>query len=82
MVLMYDMSSTAESADDARLDMLTRKQIPYEAIPPTRAALRQHVKRAAYQTGCIWSQSTMRQPEIRSPADCEWMKKGDLWQIV
>ena len=82
MVLMYDRSSTAESVDDARLDMFVRKQIPYETIPPTRAALRQHVKRAAYQAGCIWSQSTVRQPEIRSPDNCGWIKKGDLRQMV
>ena len=70
MVLMYDRSSTAEGVDDARLDMFARKQRPYEAISPTRAALRHHVKHAAYQAGCIWNQSTVRQPEMRNPPDC------------
>ncbi|KAJ8419194.1 hypothetical protein AAFF_G00006930 [Aldrovandia affinis] len=60
VVMMYDRSSTAEGVDDARLDMFARKQRPYEAIPPTQSALKQHVKRAAYQAGCIWSQSTVR----------------------
>ena len=69
MVLMYDRSSTAVSVDEARLDMFARKQRSYEAIPPTRAALLQHTKRAAYQAGCIWSQSTQRQPKAESPAD-------------
>ena len=59
VVMMYDRSSTAEGVDDARLDMFARKQRPYEAIPPTRDALLQHVKRAAYQAGCKWSQSTV-----------------------
>lgn len=81
VVTMYDRSSTAAGVDDARLDMFARKQRPYEAIPPTRAALLQHVKRAAYQAGCIWSLSTLRQPEIQSPADWGWTKKGDLWQV-
>ena len=81
VVMMYDRSSTAEGVDDARLDMFARKQRPYEAIPPTRDALLQHVKRAAYQAGCIWSQSTVCQPETQSPADWGWTKKGDLWQI-
>ncbi|KAJ8372700.1 hypothetical protein AAFF_G00277690 [Aldrovandia affinis] len=82
VVMMYDRSSTAEGVDDARLDMFARKQRPYEAIPPTRSALKQHVKRAAYQAGCIWSQSTVRQPETQTPANWGWTKKGDLWQIV
>ncbi|KAJ8414100.1 hypothetical protein AAFF_G00066980 [Aldrovandia affinis] len=82
VVMMYDRSSTAEGVDDARLDMFAWKQRPYEAIPPTRSALKQHVKRAAYQAGCIWSQSTVRQPETQTPANWGWTKKGDLWQIV
>lgn len=82
VVMMYDRSSTAEGIDDARLDMFARKQRPYEAIPPTQSALKQHVKHAAYQAGCIWSQSTVRQPEIQTPANWGWTKKGDLWQII
>ena len=69
VVMMYDRSSTAEGVDDARLDMFARKQRPCEAIPPTRSALKQHVKRAAYQAGCIWSQSIVRQPEMPTPAN-------------
>lgn len=61
VVMMYDRSSTVTSVDDARLEMFARKQRPYEAIPPTRAALLQHVKRAAYQAGCIWGQTILRQ---------------------
>ena len=63
VVTMYDRSSTVECVDDAILEMFARKQRPYEAIPLTRAALLQHAKRAAYQAGCIWSQTTLRQPE-------------------
>ncbi|KAJ8340119.1 hypothetical protein SKAU_G00347520 [Synaphobranchus kaupii] len=75
VVLMYDRSSTAVSVDEARLDMFARKQRPYEAIPPTRAALLQHTKHAAYQAGCIWGQSTQRQPESESPGDWGWKKR-------
>ena len=68
VVMMYDRSSTARVVDDARLDMFARKQRPYEAIPPTRAALHQYVKRATYQAGYIWSESLVCQPETQSPA--------------
>ena len=61
--------------------MFARKQRPYEAIPPTRAALLQHTKRAAYQAGCIWGQATQCQPEAESPADWGWKKLGEQWGL-
>ena len=78
VVIMYDMSSTATGVNNARLDMFALKQRPYQAIPPTRSALRQHVKLAAYQAGCVWRQSILRQPETQSPADWGWAKNGDM----
>ena len=60
VVMMYDRSSTATRVNNAMLDMFARKQRPCQAIPPTQSALLQHVKRAAYQSGSIWSQSTLR----------------------
>ena len=81
VVTMYDRSSTAAGVDAARLELFARKQRPYEAIPPTQAALLQHAKRAAYQAGCIWSQSTVRQPETPTPADWGWKQQGNLWQV-
>ena len=55
---MYDRSSTAATVDEARLDLFARKQGPYEANPPTKAALLKHTKCAAYQAGWVWA----RQP--------------------
>lgn len=75
---MYDRSGTTERVDDTRVDMFAGKQRPYEAIPSTRGALLQHIKRATYQAGCIWTQSLKRQP---SPAEWGWIKNGGLWQI-
>ena len=69
VILMYDRSSTAATVGEARLDMFDRKQRPYESIPPTRAALLQHTRRAAYQAGCVWAQATKCQPEIENPVN-------------
>lgn len=82
VVMMYDKSSEAAGVDDARLDLFARKQRSYEAIPPTKAALLQHVKRAAYQAACIWSQATTCQPEPVSPSEWGWTKKDDEWQVL
>lgn len=81
VILMYDRSSTVDSVDDARLDLFARKLRPYEAIPPTRAALIQHTKRAAYQAGWVWAQACLSQPKVESPADWGWEKIGDEWKV-
>ena len=81
VIWMYDRSSTIAIVDGARLDMFARKQRPYEAIPPTRAALLQHTGRTAYQAGCAWAQATQCQPEIENPVNWGWQSLGEEWQI-
>ena len=41
-------------------------------------ALLQHIKRAAYQAGCIWNQSTVDKPETQDPAEWRWIK----WSVA
>ena len=67
VVLMYDRSSAASGGDEARLPMLAHKQRPYDSIPPTQAALREHAKRAACQTGAIWGQAICADPDNSRP---------------
>ena len=61
--------------------MFARKELPFNTIPPTQAALQQHAKRAAYQAGVIWSQITCTDPDIRSPADWGWIQTGEVWKV-
>jgi hypothetical protein len=82
VVVMYDRSSEATCVNDARLDLFARKQRAYDAIPPTQAALKEHVKRATYQAGCIWSQAIISQPEVHSPSNWGWEKCGEGWTIL
>ena len=78
---MYDRSSATNSIDAARLELFSRKQRSYDSILPTQAALIQHIKRGAYQAGCIWGQATICQMEINSSEDWGWKKQDDMWQI-
>ncbi len=54
VVLLYDRSSPYKEVNEARLDLFARKQKTYDCIPPTKAALREHCKRAVYNPGHIW----------------------------
>ena len=40
------------------------------SIPPTNAALEEHLKRAVYQGGHVWGQMLVPTPELPSP--CKW----------
>ena len=81
VVLMYDRSNAASCVNEARLDHFASKQRTYDAIPPTRAALREHAKRAAYQGGVIWGQATAPNPETSTPADWGWIQSEEAWKI-
>ena len=55
-------------------------------MPPTKAALVQHITRAAYQVGHCWAQATIASPELPS---CMHQVNGvgtralmeDAWEI-
>ena len=82
VVTLYDRSSTTETVNDARLELFSKKQRPYKAIPPTRTALIQHSRRATFQAACIWSQALECQIKEESPAEWGWTKEGDCWRVL
>jgi len=41
-------------------------------LPPTKAALQQHMKRAALQGGHYWGCTTVPYRQLPSPADWGW----------
>ncbi|XP_061580540.1 uncharacterized protein LOC133446517 [Cololabis saira] len=53
VVLMYDRTSETTEVNEARQQLFTHKSRTLENMPPTKAALVQHIKRAAYQAN-IW----------------------------
>ena len=68
-----------ELVNDARKWLFTQKSRTLENIPPTQAALRQHIKRASYQTNC-WNKSMIPNPEFPSPSHWGWWKDTTGWQ--
>jgi len=59
VVTMYDRSSSTVAVDDAPLELFARKQRSYDAIPPTRATLVQHIRQHVYGAG-LWCASLKR----------------------
>ena len=71
VILLYDRTSPLTNIDETILD-LSRKGRSMEAIPPTRAALLQHTKRAVYQGGHCWGKAMDRNLIMPSPKDWGW----------
>ena len=46
-----------------------------DCLPPTQAALAEHIKRAAYQAGHVWAQMFSAIPNLPSPSEWEWLKE-------
>ena len=86
---MYDISRTVchslvrqnkqqGKCQRTRKQLFAQKGRAYDAIPPTRAALLQHTKRAAYQGGYCWGQALTPNPDLPSRGDWGWIfKEGE-----
>ena len=64
VVLMYSKGCGAASVNEAILRLFTSGTKSLESIPPTQAALFQHVKRAILQSSFYWHQALSAQQEI------------------
>ena len=54
VVLLYKRTSPLQKVNEARKILFACGNRQIENIPPTRAALFQHAKRALFQAGHIW----------------------------
>ena len=79
VVLMYDRTSESMEVNDARKQLFSQKSRTLDNIPPTLAALKQHIKRTCYQVNC-WNQALVMDPEMPEPSDWGWTKETIWWQ--
>ena len=77
VVLLYSRTSQIVTVNAARKQLFAYGNRKLENIPPLRAALEQHVKRASFQAGHIWGQALIASPSLPSPS--EW--EGQRWKL-
>jgi len=80
IIVMYSRTCTLSRIDEARKELFTQGSATIENIPPTKAALFQHVKRAVYQAGYVWSQALMPAPDLPSPELWGWTATDSGWK--
>jgi hypothetical protein len=78
-ILLYDRSGTSTSINETRKLLFTKKGRQMVNLPPSKAALQQHIRRAALQGGYYWGSVTERNRQLPSPSDWGW-KNPDKWE--
>ena len=71
-ILLYDRTSTCTNINEAHKQLFAIKGRTIGNIPPTKAALEQHIKRAIYQGGFVWGQLFEIAPALPSPSAYGW----------
>ena len=72
VVLMYCRTSDDMHVNTARMTLFSKMSRTIENIPPTQAALEQHIRRSSYQSGHVWGQSLDVQPVLPDVTDWGW----------
>ena len=81
--VVWDKTNTGSEVNMVGFEQFARKGRDVNNIPPTKGALLQHARRAAYQAGHCWSQTIEPQIEIPRPAGWGWVgTDGGKWGVV
>jgi hypothetical protein len=73
---------STDNSDELRYLLFCQKQKrKNEALPPTSDSLKQHLKRACYQT-CIWRRALEAMQDLGNPADHGWEMRDSGLQAV
>ena len=79
VTLLYDHMSSLRKVNEVRQELFSRKGRSLDNIPPTKASLMQHVKRAVFLSGYIWGQTLLKQPTLPSPSRWGWQLEDSRW---
>ncbi len=88
VVLLYSRTSSIVTVNSVRKQLFSHGNRKLENIPPSKAALLQHVKRASFQAGHVWGQALIANPTLPSPSEWGWQKEDNdgqwtpLWTIL
>ena len=79
-VLLYDRASSKMTVNEARKQLFAQKGRSLDVIPPSRAALLEHTKRAAYQAGHCWGQALKPRLVLSNPDNWGWTLCEGEWE--
>ena len=77
-VLMYDKTLNCSPVNAARKIIFCQKGRAIDRLPPNQGALMQHIRRAAYQAGHVWSTSLVKDAHWPSPTEWGWKMETNV----
>jgi hypothetical protein len=80
VIIQYSRTCPFTSVNEARQSIFAQGTRSIENIPPTKDALEQHIKRAAFQAGQIWGQTLAPLQELPSPSEWGWQQCQEGWR--
>ena len=81
VVLLYNRTSDQVSVNNARKLLFTQKSCSLENLPPTQAALVQHIKRTRYLANCC-SRALFLDPSLPTGDGKKMMWDGNLCELL
>ena len=76
-VIMYSRTCPLHQVNKARQALFAQGTQSIESIPPTKAALTEHMKRAAYQGGYVWGKALDPVQNLPSPTHWGWTEERE-----
>ena len=80
-VVLYDWTSSLLKVNEACQELFCKKSREFDSIPPTKAALEQHIRRAVLQGAHTWGQTLLCQSVLPNPADWGWQRQARRWSL-
>ena len=79
VISLYSVSCTLTDVNKARQQIFAQSSRTFEYLPPTKAALEEHIKRTTHQAGYVWCQSIIAKQVLPSPSIWGWVKSETGW---
>ena len=67
VISLYSVSCTLTDVNQTRQQIIAQSFRTLEYLPPTKAALLEHVKRRTHQEGYVWGQPIIAKQVLSSP---------------
>ena len=79
VISLYSVSCTLTDVNKARQQIFAQSSRTFEYLPPTKAALEEHMKRTTHQAGYVWGQSIIAKQVLPNPSLWGWVKSETGW---
>ena len=79
VISLYSVYCSLTDVNKARQQIFAQSSRIFEYLPPTKAALVEHINRTTHLAGYVWGQSIIAKQVLPSPSLWVWVKSETVW---